>query len=99
MAYSKVDWKIHLDAEDILVIHTFAVHPAYLKKGIGTKIMDFIIEHSKAMNIKAIRLDVYEKNQPAINLYKKYDFAYIDTVDLGYSEYGLEKFELYQKLL
>lgn len=53
--------KIHLDAEDILVIHTFAVHPAYLKKGIGKKIMDFIIEHSKAMNIKAIRLDVYEK--------------------------------------
>ncbi|AHN23685.1 MULTISPECIES: GNAT family N-acetyltransferase [Lysinibacillus] len=99
VAYSKVDWKIHLAPEDILVIHTFAVHPAYLKKGIGTKIMDFIIEHSKAMNIKAIRLDVYEKNQPAINLYKKYDFAYIDTVDLGYSEYGLEKFELYQKLL
>ncbi len=46
-----------------------------------------------------IRLDVYEKNQPAINLYRKYDFAYIDTVDLGYSEYGLENFELYQKLL
>nr|WP_276207740.1 GNAT family N-acetyltransferase [Lysinibacillus sp. KCTC 33748] len=88
-----------LDYKDILVIYTFAVHPTYLKKGIGKRLMDFIIQYSKEMNIKAIRLDVYEKNKPAIKLYRKYGFEYIDTIDLGYSEYGLDNFELYQKIL
>ncbi len=99
LGYSKANWKINLDYEEIMVIYTFAVHPTYLKKGIGKRLMDFIIKYCKEMDIKAIRLDVYEKNRPAIKLYRKYGFEYIDTIDLGYSEYGLDKFELYQKLL
>lgn len=51
------------------------------------------------MKMKAVRLDVYEKNQPAIQLYKSFGFQYIDTVDLGYGMYGLDWFQLYQKLL
>ena len=98
-AYSSADWKIELDYKDIFVVYTFAVHPLYLKQGVGKALMDFVIQYSKDMNIKAVRLDVYEKNIPAIYLYKKYGFQYIDTVDLGYSEYGLDKFELYQRLL
>jgi len=98
-AYSIANWHNNFDDEDILVVNTFAVHPTYLKKGIGIRLMDFIIQHSKEINIKAIRLDVYEKNKPAIKLYRKYGFEYIDTIDLGYSAYGLDKFELYQKLL
>ena len=43
--------------------------------------------------------DVDEKNAPAIRLYEKFGFCYIDTVDLGYSDYGLEKFKLYQRIL
>lgn len=98
-AFSKADWGNDLDYKDIVVIYTFTVHPSYQNNGIGKKIMDFIIQDSKEKNIKAIRLDVYEKNKPAIELYKKYGFEYIDSVDLGYSQYGLDKFELYQKLL
>lgn len=98
-AYSKANWSIHLDYKDIFVIYTFAVHPLYFKKGIGKRLMDSIILYSRNMKMKAIRLDVYEKNIPAISLYKRYGFQYVDTVDLGYSEYGLDKFELYQKIL
>lgn len=61
--------------------------------------MDFIIQHSQDMKLKAIRLDVYENNKPAIQLYTKYGFQYVDTIDLGYGKYGLNNFELYQKLL
>lgn len=61
--------------------------------------MGFILEYGKENNIKAIRLDVFEKNKPAINLYKQYGFQFIDKVDLGYGHYGLEYFELYQKIL
>lgn len=98
-AYSKADWGIDLDYQDIFVICTLAVHPDYLKKGVGKKLMEFIIQYSEELCMKAIRLDVFEKNIPAISLYQKYGFQYIDTVDLGYGKYGLDKFELYQKLL
>lgn len=98
-AYEKADWHVDLDYKDIFVIHTFAVHPLYLGNGAGKRLMEFALEQSRAEKIKALRLDVYEKNTPAISLYKQYGFRYIDTVDLGYGEFGLDNFELYQKLL
>ena len=49
--------------------------------------------------MKAIRLDVYEQNTPAIRLYEKNGFQYITTVDLGLGDYGLHKFHLYEKIL
>ena len=97
--YEKADWHVDLEYKDIFVIHTFAVHPLYLGNGTGKRLMEFALEQSREEKIKAIRLDVYEKNTPAISLYRKYGFHYIDTVDLGYGEFGLDNFELYQKLL
>ena len=97
--YEKAAWHTDLDYRDILVVYTLAVHPDYLNKGVGMQLMDFIISHAEAEGAKAVRLDVYEKNLPAIRLYRKYGFQYIDTVDLGYGKYGLDRFELYQKLL
>ena len=98
-AYEKADWHVDLEYKDIFVIHTFAVHPLYLGNGTGKRLMEFALEQSREEKIKAIRLDVYEKNTPAISLYRKYGFRYIDTVDLGYGEFGLDNFELYQKLI
>jgi len=98
-AYSKAKWKIEADYSNIYVIYTFVVHPAYLKNGIGMKLMNFATQHCTNKHAKSIRLDVYEKNMPAIRLYEKCGFEYIDTVDLGLGKYGLNHFKLYEKLL
>lgn len=98
-AYLDCDWHVDLDYSDIFVVYTFAVHPQYLKKGVGKNLMAFIISHGMETGVRAIRLDVYEKNTPAISLYKSFGFEYMDTVDLGLGKYGLDRFELYQKLL
>jgi ribosomal protein S18 acetylase RimI-like enzyme len=98
-AYSQVKWGIDADYSSIFVVYTFAVHPVYLKKGIGTGLMNFAIRHCKNEQAKSIRLDVYEKNVPAIKLYEKCGFKYVDTVDLGLGEHGLNHFKLYEKLL
>lgn len=99
LAYQNVKWTIDLEYKDILVIYTFCVHPDYLGQGIGTELMKFIFNYSKEQGIKAIRLDVYIENKPAICFYKKCGFQYIDTVDLGLGQYGLKYFELYEKLI
>ena len=98
-AYDQADWHVSLDDKHILVVFTFAVHPRYLQKGMGTKLMEAVIDYAIREKMKAIRLDVYEKNFPAIALYKKCGFEYIGTVDLGCAKFGLPWFELYQKLL
>lgn len=98
-AYNQANWEIEADYSDIVVIHTFAVQPKFMKNGIGQKLMEFATSHSKEIKAKAIRLDVYEKNVPAITLYEKHGYRYIDTVDLGYGEYGLNWFKLYEKVL
>lgn len=98
-AYSQAVWRIEADYSDIVVVHTFAVHPAWMNRGIGRGLMDFADTHSRRTQTRAIRLDVYEGNLPAIRLYEKCGFHYIGTVDLGLGQYGLYDFRLYEKLL
>lgn len=98
-AYHEAVWRIDEDYDNIFVVHTFVVHPDYLRLGIGKKLIDFSVQLGKEKNIKSIRLDVYEKNIPAIGLYERSGFQYISTVDLGLGHYGLDRFFLYEKLL
>ncbi|MBV3844207.1 GNAT family N-acetyltransferase [Bacteroides eggerthii] len=98
-AYNNVRWKIEVDYSRIFVLRTFVVHPSFLKMGIGCTLMDYSSELAKQSGMKSIRLDVYENNLPAISLYEKCGFEYIDTVDLGLGNYGLDWFKLYEKVV
>lgn len=97
--YEQADWKNDLNYSEILVVHTFAVHPAFLRKGIGRNMIRWISDYAAGTGMKAVRLDVYEKNIPAIHVYEAAGFEYIATEDLGYGKYGLGDFRLYQKVL
>lgn len=99
LVYKDADWGITVKDEEVFVLHTFVVHPLYLKCGIGKKILDFSCETGRKLQMKAMRLDVYEKNTPAIQLYEKCGYCYIDTVDLGLRNYGLDWFRLYEHIL
>lgn len=98
-AYEGAAWEYKGDYSSVLVVHTLVVHPEYSKMGIGPKLMEFAETYGKENNIGAIRLDVYEKNLPAIALYRRCNYKYIGRVDLGLREYGLDWFELYEKIL
>ena len=49
--------------------------------------------------MKTVRLVVRDENLPAVRLYEKLGFVYIDTVDLGFGDYGLPWFRLYEKVI
>jgi len=97
--YRNVDWHKEYADSEIIVIHTLAVHPNYLKCGVGQILIEFTIKYAKQNKIKSIRLDVCENNIPAIKLYEKNQFKYVDTLDLGYGGYGLNYFKLYEYIL
>jgi ribosomal protein S18 acetylase RimI-like enzyme len=98
-AYCNVKWGFEYDYSDVFVIHTFVIHPKFMQCGVGKTLIEFAYEYSIKSKVKSIRLDVYEGNIPAIKLYEKCGFKYIDTVDLGLKNYGLDWFKLYEKLL
>lgn len=98
-AYSKAKWLIDCDYSQVLVIHTLAVHSGCLSQGIGKCLMAFALRYARETDMHSIRLDVYENNTPAIRLYETCNYTYIDTVDLGLAEYGLDRFRLYELLV
>lgn len=98
-AYLTAPWHTELDDKNVLVVYTFAVHPQKLQHGVGRSMLEFAAQYAKETGVKALRLDVYEKNIPAIRLYEKCGYHYIDTVSLGLEAHGLDWFRLYEKLL
>ncbi|MGN0307377.1 MAG: GNAT family N-acetyltransferase [Lachnospiraceae bacterium] len=96
-AYERVKWQTEVSAEEIMVIHTLAAHPDYLRCGVGKKLMNFALKQAFLSKMKAVRLDVYEKNIPAIHLYESLGFKFIGKADLGYGDRGLKWFRLYEK--
>lgn len=98
-AYAAVNWKSDLRDCQVLVIHTFAVSPRRRRRGTGREMLNFASQFGTASGVKSLRLDVYEKNLPAIRLYESAGFQYIDTISLGLEDIGLDRFRLYEKLL
>ncbi|MHB8072617.1 GNAT family N-acetyltransferase [Desulfosporosinus fructosivorans] len=98
-AYDQVTWGIEADYKDVIVIHTLVVHPKYMKNGIGEELMNFAKRYSIEQRIKTIRLDVSIHNTPAISLYEKCGYKYVETVDLGLNVPGLVWFKLYELAL
>ncbi len=58
-------------------VMNIAVSPQYRKKGVGTRIMNEIINKSLEKNCEFISLEVAEDNISAIALYEKSDFVAI----------------------
>ncbi len=97
--YSEVTWGLEADEDQIIVIHTLVVHPSFMKQGVSLKLMNFAKEYALQSSAKSIRLDVSIQNTPAISLYEKCGYQYVDTVDLGLPYEHLKWFRLYELIL
>ena len=98
-AYRNVDWQIEVDVP-VIIIGKLAVNPQYLGYGVGKALLNYASFLGKLQGAKAVRLDTYEENLPAVRLYEKCGFRYIGLVDLGLEEvYGLKWYKVFEKVL
>ena len=97
--YQEIKWQTAFDVP-VIVICKLAVHPDYLSCGVAKALLNYAVLLGKEQGIKAIRLDTYEENFPAIKLYEKCGFKYMGRIDLGLEEiYGLKWYKVYEKLV
>ena len=69
---------------DRIEIEQFEVITKERRKGIGDKLLKYLIEKYQDTDIKNITLEVKEDNIFAINLYKKYGFKKVSTREKYY---------------
>lgn len=97
--YKNGKWLTEDDYRYIYVIYTLAVHPDFLKCGVGKSLVMFAEQIARKEGCVSIRLDVVKENIPAEKLYQRCGFQFIGTVSLGYEEYGIPWHHLYEKVL
>lgn len=97
--YKNGNWLTEDDYQHIYVVYTLAVHPDFLKCGVGTELLMFAERVARTEQCISIRLDVVKDNFPAEQLYQKCGYQFIGTVSLGYEAYGLPWYNLYEKIL
>ena len=84
---------------EILIIHVLAVSPKHAGKGLGTKMMQYILDYAKEIKMQAVRLDVISNNSSAEHLYQKMGFRFVQTQRLYYEVTGERDFNLYEYYL
>lgn len=72
--------------QETLELHDIAVREKYKKKGIGSQLLDFMLETAHARQVEEMFLEVRQSNTAAIALYEKYDFKKIDVRKNYYTE-------------
>ena len=60
-----------------------SVLKAYNGIGVGSLMMEALIENAKRLGLKKLDLDVRVDNEPAIKLYEKYGFEYEGRIRMG----------------
>ncbi|MBI5603361.1 MAG: GNAT family N-acetyltransferase [Deltaproteobacteria bacterium] len=66
--YAAVDWKFSGRA---LVIHRLTIDPAFQRRGLASRLMDFAEEFAFTERYNCIRLDAFRRNPAAFGLYER----------------------------
>ena len=94
--YAGCPWSIKCAPQEILYVHTLAVHPSLQKKGIGKIVVCEIINLARRHGKKAIRLDVLSACREAERLYAKSGFRFVIAKDMYYEDTGLTEYKMYE---
>lgn len=97
--YKQLEWPTAAEPEEITVIHTLGVHPAFAGKGYAGEMVNKAIAVARDNSQKVIRLDVLKGNLPAEKLYIKNGFVKCGTVQMFYEDTGWTDFEMFEYVI
>lgn len=83
---------------DEVEIFTIAVDKDHRSEKIGTRLLDHLMDWSKDAGVKKIWLEVSTKNEPAINLYKKFGFKIMGIRKNYYQKVGEDAYNMLREI-
>ena len=69
--YADIPWQYAAEDDEVGVIHTLVIHPAWSGKGKARELVAFCEEHCRKQGKRVIRLDTYVNNHPANTMYPR----------------------------
>ena len=94
--YHGAVWAFPLGDDEVSVVHLLCVAPQLQKQGVARETMGLVIELSREMNKKAVRLDALACNIPAHRLYESLGFQKRDQRRWYADNVGWTDFCLYE---
>lgn len=98
-AYATADWAVEASASEALVVHALGVVPAYLGQGVARFLLDSALDVAREAGCRAVRLDVYVENTPALRLYRSYGFRDLGCHTVDYGDIDLNDFHLFEYVI
>lgn len=97
--YAEAAWHFSAKAEEVCVLHLFAVHPDFRRTGVSNAMLSGLIASAEAAGRRLMRLDVVCGNLPAERLYAKHGFRFAEQRRVFYEDTGEIEVRLYERLL
>ena len=82
--YASLPWRHQAAPENVLSIHTLCVPPSQSGRGRGTQMVTFAMEEAQRRECLVIRIDTWEKNEPAARLYRRLRFLDAGKAEVGF---------------
>ena len=97
--YDNIPWTIPAEREQVGVIHTLCIHPAWSGKGLARRMVSFCEETARAQGKTVIRLDTWEHNAPANHMYPALGYRYAGVTEFFFHGFIRENLNCYEKAL
>lgn len=88
-SYRGANWKYPVTDSEISVIHIFAVSPKFRGQGISRDMLQAIMADIKHDGYKLIHLDALKSNVPAVKLYARNGFEFVEDRDVELKAVGV----------
>ena len=75
--YALAPWQVNASADEVMVMHTFAIDPAFRRQGCGRAMLAFYERHARTQGCTVLRIDTNECNSAALALYDSSGFQRI----------------------
>lgn len=97
--YENVAWEVQAKPGEYQVLHVVATLAALHGQGLGSRLIQGVIEQARIAGLKAIRLDTFVHNKRGKGLYEKQGFYAVGDYDVFYPDLGTVTLSMYEYAL
>lgn len=90
-----MNWSYVVDRQ-IAVLHLFAVHPDFRRRGLATALMQALVQAARDVGQRVIHLDVLTRDTSAEQFYRRYGYRFVEERILNYDDIGETAARMYE---